>query len=244
MIFEYIQIIIISRFIKISKGNKMKNIFAVGTGPGSPEYLTLQAVKTLESADLIFAPNNNGKNIALDTAKDFIKSKEILFLDFPMGFVSEKDYKTQAAKILSNTKENSNTVILTIGDPMIYSTFIYMMPYFKIPEINLQIISGIPSAVAAAGKAQVPLAKKDEVLTITDHLTEEILNSSSSIALLKTSKQKNIILKNFEQKYFDYVYVKRATMNNEVILSINEKEKILEDEDYISLIIARKQKGR
>ena len=33
-------------------------------------------------------------------------------------------------------------------------------------------------------------------------------------------------------------------MNNEVILSINEKEKILEDEDYISLIIARKQKGR
>ena len=167
-----------------------------------------------------------------------------MFLDFPMGFVSEKDYKTQAAKILSNTKENSNTVILTIGDPMIYSTFIYMMPYFKIPEINLQIISGIPSAVAAAGKAQVPLAKKDEVLTITDHLTEEILNSSSSIALLKTSKQKNIILKNFEQKYFDYVYVKRATMNNEVILSRNEKEKILEDEDYISLIIARKQKGR
>ena len=109
----------------------MKNIFAVGTGPGAPEYLTLQAVKTLESADLIFAPNNNGKNIALDTVKDFIKSKEILFLDFPMGFVSEKDYKTQAAKILSNTKENSNTVILTIGDPMIYSTFIYMMPYFN-----------------------------------------------------------------------------------------------------------------
>ena len=33
-------------------------------------------------------------------------------------------------------------------------------------------------------------------------------------------------------------------MNNEVILSRNEKEKILEDEDYISLIIARKQKGR
>ena len=33
-------------------------------------------------------------------------------------------------------------------------------------------------------------------------------------------------------------------MNNEVILSINEKEKILEDDDYISLIIARKQKGR
>ncbi len=175
----------------------MKNIFAVGTGPGSPEYLTLQAVKALENANLIFAPNNKGKNMALDTVKDFIKNKEVLFLDFPMGFVSEEDYKIQAEKILKKTKENSNTVILTIGDPMIYSTFIYMMPYFKISEINLQIISGIPSAVAAAGRALIPLAEKDEVFTITDHLNEEVLNSSSSIALLKTSKQKNLILKEF-----------------------------------------------
>ena len=221
----------------------MKNIFAVGTGPGSPEYLTLQAVKALENANLIFAPNNKGKNMALDTVKDFIKNKEVLFLDFPMGFVSKEDYKIQAEKILKKTKENSNTVILTIGDPMIYSTFIYMMPYFKIPEINLQIISGIPSAVAAAGRAQIPLAEKGEVLTITDHLNEEILNSSSSIALLKTSKQKNFILKEFEKNGFDYVYIKRATMEHESILPKDKKEKILEDEDYISLIIARKQKG-
>ena len=32
-------------------------------------------------------------------------------------------------------------------------------------------------------------------------------------------------------------------MEHESILSKDKKEKILEDEDYISLIIARKQKG-
>lgn len=222
----------------------MKNIFAVGTGPGAPEYLTLQAVKTLENADLIFAPNNKGKNMALDTVKDFIKNKKILFLDFPMGFVYEEDYKIQAEKILENTKENSNTVVLTIGDPMIYSTFIYMMPYFKSPQINLQIVSGIPSAVAAAGRAKIPLVEKGEVLTITDNLNEEILNSSSSIALLKTFKQKNFILKEFEKNNFDYAYIKRATMQEEAVLQKDKKEKILEDEDYISLILARKQKGK
>ncbi|UTC64217.1 precorrin-2 C(20)-methyltransferase [Treponema sp. OMZ 788] len=222
----------------------MKNIFAVGTGPGATEYLTLQAVKALENADLIFAPNNKGKNMALDTVKNFIKNKEVLFLDFPMGFVSDEDYKIQAEKILEKTKENSNSVILTIGDPMIYSTFIYMMPYFKIPEVNLQIISGIPSSVAAAGRAQIPLAEKGEVLTITDHLSEEILNSSSSIALLKTFKQKKLILKEFEDNNFNYAYIKRATMQEEAVLQKDKKEKILEDEDYISLIIARKQKGK
>ncbi|UTC67164.1 MULTISPECIES: precorrin-2 C(20)-methyltransferase [unclassified Treponema] len=222
----------------------MKNIFAVGTGPGAPEYLTLQAIKTLENADLIFAPNNKGKNMALDTVRDFIKNKKIFFLDFPMGNVSDKDYKIQAEKIINETKENSASVILTIGDPMIYSTFIYMMPYFKNPQINLQIVSGIPSAVAAAGRAKIPLAEKGEVFTITDHLDESVLNSSSSIALLKTFKQKNIILKEFEDNNFDYAYIKRATMDEESILTKNEKEKILEDENYISLIIARKQKGK
>ena len=221
----------------------MKNISAVGTGPGAPEYLTLQAVKTLENADLIFAPNNKGKNMALDTVKDFIKGKEVLFLDFPMGNVSKEDYKFEAEKIINSTNENSNSVILTIGDPMIYSTFIYMLPYFKMPGINLQIISGIPSAVAAAGRAQIPLVEKGEVFTITDHLNEEILNSSSSIALLKTFKQKNFIIKEFEKNGFDYAYIKRATIEHESILSKDEKEKILEDEDYMSLIIARKQKG-
>ena len=97
--------------------------------------------------------------------------------------------------------------------------------------------------MAAAGRAQIPLAEKSEVLTITDHLNEKILNSSSSIALLKTSKQKSFILKEFEKNGFDYVYIKRATMEHESILSKDKKEKILEDEDYISLIIARKQKG-
>lgn len=220
----------------------MKNIFAVGTGPGAPEYLTLQAVKTIENADLIFAPNNKGKNMALDTVREFIKDKKVIPLNFSMGSVPREDYKIKAESIIKETKENSNSVILTIGDPMIYSTFLYMMPYFKMPGINLQIISGIPSSVAAAGRAQIPLAEKGEILTITDHLSASILNTSTSIALLKTSKQKNLAIKEFEKNGFDYVYVKRATMENESILSKNEKEKILEDEDYISLMIAHKIK--
>ncbi|UTC74587.1 precorrin-2 C(20)-methyltransferase [Treponema sp. OMZ 792] len=220
----------------------MKNIFAVGTGPGATEYLTLQAVKTLENADLIFAPNNKGKNMALDTVREFINDKKVIPLNFPMGSVPREDYKIKAESIIEETKENSNSVILTIGDPMIYSTFLYMMPYFKIPGINLQIISGIPSSVAAAGRAQIPLAEKGEILTITDHLSASILNTSTSIALLKTSKQKNLAIKEFEKNGFDYVYVKRATMEHESILSKNEKEKILEDEDYISLMIAHKIK--
>lgn len=54
----------------------MKNIFAVGTGPGAAEYLTLQAVNAIKNADIIFAPDNKGKQMALDTAKEFINGKK------------------------------------------------------------------------------------------------------------------------------------------------------------------------
>ena len=48
---------------------------------------------------MVFAPNNKGKNMALDTAKEYIKDKKVVLLDFPMGKVTEKYYKEAAKRI-------------------------------------------------------------------------------------------------------------------------------------------------
>lgn len=218
----------------------MKNIFAVGTGPGASEYLTLQAIKTIQNADIIFAPNNKNKHLALDSVKEFIKEQRIVLLDFTMGKVKEKDYQTAAKKIIEQTEENTNSVFLTIGDPMLYSTFLYLLSYLKNENINLKIIPGITSYNVAAAISQKPLAKKGEVLVISDHINSDILKTASSIALLKTSKQKNLIIKEFEKNNFNYLYIKRATMKEETILK--DKDEILNDNDYISLILASKEK--
>lgn len=50
----------------------MKKWYCVGTGPGDKELLTLKAVRIIKDAQIIFAPNNRGKNMALDTVKDYI----------------------------------------------------------------------------------------------------------------------------------------------------------------------------
>lgn len=218
----------------------MKNIFAVGTGPGASEYLTLQAVEVIKQADIIFAPNNSGKHAALDTARDFILTDRIIYLDFKMGSVTEDDYKNAALEILKNTKDNETAVFLTIGDPMLYSTFLYILPYLKIENINLKVISGIPSYIAAAGVSLKPLASRREILAVTDHLTEEILASADSLALLKTSKNKADEITELEKNGFDYVYVKRASFQNQKILTSKEKDLILDDSDYMSLLLAHK----
>lgn len=219
----------------------MKNIFGVGTGPGGSEYLTLQAVRTIQSADIIFAPDNKGRHIAFDTAAEFVKNKKIIMLNFPMGKVKNEHYKKTAELIVNEVPDNGSGVFLTMGDPLIYSTFINLMAHLKKLETNIQIISGIPSFVAAAGKAQIPLIKKGETLAVTDKLSNDIFTIGDSIVLLKTFKEKQKIISEFEKNNFGCTYIKRVSLQDEMILTNRDKEKILNDEDYLTLIIANKR---
>ena len=113
------------------KGGKMKKLFGLGTGPGDPELLTLKAVKILKEANIIFAPLSKGKNMALDTVKEYVKDKEIVYLDFPMGSVTNEVYKENAEIIINNINEGESGVFITIGDPTFYSTFINMLEFLQ-----------------------------------------------------------------------------------------------------------------
>ncbi len=216
----------------------MKKLYGIGTGPGSKELLTLKAVKTIENSSVIFAPNNKGKNMAIDTAKDFIKDKKVVFIDFPMGHVTQEDYKKAAEIILKEIPEGKIGSFLTIGDPMVYSTFIYIMEELEGEEIDIEIISGIPSFVAAAGESKTPLTVKGESFLLCDELDEELLEKVDSVCILKTFKGKEKILRALDRENYCYKYIKRATLEEQEI--IKDKEEILKDKDYISLIIARK----
>lgn len=217
----------------------MKKIFAIGTGPGAADYLTLGAVKAIERSDVIFAPENNGKNLALDTASEFVKNKKVVMLDFPMVSVEQKHYENAVAVILKETPAQGTASFLTIGDPMIYSTFIYMMKYLEKENVDIEIISGVPSFVAAAGIAKIPLTKKGEVFVLTDKLNKNILSCADSIAHLKTSKDKKRILTEFENAEFDTVYIERASLSGQKILT-DKAEIISSENNYISLMLARK----
>lgn len=216
----------------------MKKLYGIGTGPGDPELLTLKAVKAIEKASVIFAPNNKGKNMAVDTAKEFIGDIKLVFIDFPMGKVTKEDYIKAAELICSEIPEGEFGAFLTIGDPMIYSTFIYIMAELEEEEIEIEIISGIPSFVAAAGISKVPLTVKGDNFLLCDDFDEELLNKANSISILKTFKEKESILDTLEKNNFSYKYIKRASLDDQEILT--NKEKIVKDKNYISLIIARK----
>lgn len=219
----------------------MKKLFGIGTGPGDKEYLTLKAVRVMEEADIIFAPNNNGKNMALDTAKDFIQGKRIVLIDFPMGKVKKEDYKNAAEIIKKEIPEGKSGAFLTIGDPMVYSTFIYLMENIEEMGVEVEVVPGITSFLAGASKSKTPITVKgDKFLLLDEMKDEEILEKVDSVCILKTTKNKEAIIDTFEKKNFSYTYVKRCSLKEEQILM--DKEDILEDKDYISFIFGRREK--
>ena len=217
----------------------MKKIYGIGTGPGDPELLTLKAVRVLEEASVIFAPHNKGKNMAIDTVEKFIDLEKVKYIDFPMGSVTREDYINAAKKMTDEIPEGESGVYLTIGDPLIYSTFTYIMHELE-EDVEVEIVPGIPSFVAAASVIKEPLTVKGDTFIVCDEFQEEFLDKADSIAILKTFKEKEDILNSLDEKGFSYKYIKRATLDGEEVLE--NREDILKDKNYISLILARKNK--
>lgn len=218
----------------------MKKLYGIGTGPGDKELLTLKAIRTMEEASIIFAPNNKGENMALNTARDFIEGKEIVYIDLPMGSVTDNDYKNAAITIMNNIVDGESGAFLTIGDPMIYSTFTYIMEELKDKEIEIEVVSGIPSFLAAAASMKSPLTTKGDDFILCDDLEEEKIKGLQSVAILKTLRNKEKTIKILEENNFKYKYIKRVSFSEEQI--IENSQDIIEDRDYISLILARRDK--
>lgn len=216
----------------------MKKLYGIGTGPGDPELLTLKAVSIIEGASVIFAPNNKGNNMAVDTARKFLRDTRIILIDFPMGHVIKEDYTKGAEIIYKEIPDGEYGVFLTIGDSMIYSTFIYIMDELRLKSIDIEIVPGIPSFVAAACASKTPLTLKGESLLICDEPEEEQLKYVDSIAILKTFKDNENLLNKLEENNYKYQYIKKATFSDQKIL--NDKEDITKEKNYISLILARK----
>jgi precorrin-2/cobalt-factor-2 C20-methyltransferase len=221
------------------KGVTMKKLYGIGTGPGAGDLLTIRATNVIREAAVIFAPNNKGTNMALDTASEFIEGKRIVLIDFPMGNVTREDYRKAADIIYNEIPTGESGAFLTIGDSMIYSTFIYVMDELEDKDIDIEVVPGIPSFVAASCASKIPLTVKGDSFLLCDEYDETLMDKFDSIAVLKTFKNKGELLDKLEEHDFKYTYVKRASLDKQEILS--DKEEILKDTDYISLILGRKQ---
>jgi precorrin-2/cobalt-factor-2 C20-methyltransferase len=217
----------------------MKMIYGVGIGPGDKELITLKAYRLIRSCDYVFIPESKGQSLAGAISDEYIKDKKVIELSFPMKEDNQLRYKQAAQTINEVLKDDEVGVFLTLGDPMTYSTYIYLMKELSDIKIEVETVPGITSFSAASAALGLPIAVRDESFYLADgDIDEEILKRVDTVCILKVSKDKANIISKLEKYGFKYAYVKRCTQLAQQL--IYDKQEMLEDNDYMSLIFARR----
>jgi len=142
-------------------------LYCIGCGPGDPDLLTLKAINLIKNADIIYTPTaREGKpSVALSIVEKFInKGTEVHQLIFPMvkDFSKLKEnWKNNALQITNSIRDGKKTVYLTVGDPSLYSTWIYIYKELieKHKDIEVEIVPGITSIFSFSAEIKTPIGE-------------------------------------------------------------------------------------
>ena len=74
-------------------------------------------------------------------------------------------YDTGAAQIAQALSAGDDVVCLCEGDPLFYGSFMYIYARLK-DQFTVQIVPGVTSVTACAAAAGMPLAARNERLTV------------------------------------------------------------------------------
>jgi precorrin-2 C(20)-methyltransferase len=229
----------------------MSKLYAIGVGTGDNSILTLKAVETLQKIDILYCPTskNDNTSIAYTIAKKYIRDDvQIKNRHFPMIRDKQKlevAFNEIADEIKKDVQLGKEVGFVTIGDAMIYSTFIYILRKLK-DEIDIITISGIPSFVDIASKTNFPIAFDDNAFVVVPATTsiqklEEYIISFDSIVIMKAYKNYNDIIALIKKYNLqdNAIVVSNASLENEIIL---QGEEIFDkkNEDYLTTVLINK----
>ena len=230
---------------------KLGTFYGIGVGPGDPELLTVKAINAIKSVDVIIAPKTEKKegSVALSIARSHIKpTTEIICQVFPMV----KDFSEwtevfdgNKAEIMSNLRRGKDVAFLTIGDPMFYSTYIYIFRLLRAEGVDVVTIPGVPAFLAIASQLGRPLAFGNEIISIIPATAprgaiEKALGASDAAVLMKVYKNLDEIVDALERsgKLDEATLVSRSGLPDEKIIS-DLKNHRGERLNYLSTIITK-----
>ncbi len=230
-------------------------LYGVGVGPGDPELITLKAVKALQSVDVVYtaASTKNRYSIAVEIVSPHLKDGiPIHRLDFPMTRDSGvlNDAWSRNAEIVRKTlSKGRDAALITLGDPMTYSTFGYLMRTLKeeSPELSVRVIPGITSYQAGAASAKRVLAEGEESFTVVSgamgpRKLRDVIDHTDNVVMLKVYRNYREIMEALNDLDLTRhsILVSRCGFDGEQIIS-NLQDLPDETPPYLSLLLIKKR---
>jgi len=231
-------------------------LYGIGVGPGDPELITLKGARLLRAADIVLTPVGARSEIsiaaaAVATLLDPVRQSIVEVVCPMQSDEVDRDgrWSRLAAEIAVMVQAGQQVAFITLGDPMFYSTFLYLLRELRTltPTVPVEIVPGISSVYAAAGLAGIPLGLNDETFCVVPATAPEAdleaaLAGNGTVVLLKVYRafdRLRALLQRLGREQ-DAVYVRRIGLSGEAVIRDLDQVR-REDLDYMSLLLVRKQ---
>jgi precorrin-2/cobalt-factor-2 C20-methyltransferase len=224
-------------------------LYGVGVGPGDPELMTLKAVRCIRRCPVIAIPTGDKQTC---TAYQIVRQeipeieeKECLSIVMPMTKnkeILEKSHTEGAEAVAAVLVSGQDVAFLTIGDPTVYATYMYIHQRIVKMGYEAVIISGVPSFCAAAGKLGISLAETKEQLHIipASYDIEAAMELPGTKVLMKAGKKMPQVREMLAQHPQKAMMVENCGMADEHIWT--DTDRMPEHPGYYTLVIVREDK--
>lgn len=241
-------------------------LYGVGVGPGDPKLLTLKAVQTIKDSDIIAVPVSDAtfteavyEEAGQRGKRDHLLKKCVAYqialpeipemaqkgkLYLPMPMVKEKDRLKQVHDDCARTtarylEAGKQIAFLTLGDPAIYSTYLYVHKRIQKKGYPTCIIPGIPSFCAAAAAMGMGLVENKQELHIipASYEIEKGLTLPGTKVLMKAGRKMPYVKETVKNRGLHMQMVENCTMETEKIY--RRGQDIPDEAGYYSLMIIK-----
>lgn len=221
-------------------------LYGIGVGPGDPELLTLKGARLIRECDVVGVPDSGtGEQVALDIVRAHVHDKPVWYFSMPMTRDEEelaRHRNTAADRICAVLEEGRSVAFLTIGDPTIYSTYLYVHRLVEERGFPAEMVAGVPSFCAAAAALGVPLCEAGEALHILPASyqgADEGLALPGVKVLMKSGKKLDALLEKLRERG----ELKNAVLAERVGLAqqrlVHNLEEMEGQPGYLSLVIVK-----
>jgi precorrin-6A synthase len=189
----------------------MRKILIIGIGAGDPDYLTVQAIKALNQADVFFMPDKGAektelRQLRLEILERFVEGSGYRVVDFEVprrrsnnGYLAGVDewhgqLATRYERLFAeNLSDQECGAFLVWGDPALYDSTLRIIERVRSTgfAVDCEVIPGISAVQALAARHRVALNGIGEPVLITTgrRLAEGTLLDSGSVVVMLDGEQ-------------------------------------------------------
>ena len=224
-------------------------LYSVGVGPGDPELMTLKAVKIIRNCQVLVLPaESKEKCVAYQIVRRAIpeiEDKTTVCLVMPMTKDKdrlEKSHREGTQKVAEVLDAGKDAAFLTLGDPTVYATSMYIHQRIAGMGYRTSIVSGVPSFCATAAKLGVSLGEKQEQIHIipASYDVEAAIQLPGTKILMKAGKKMPVVRQCVKEHHGWAAMVENCGMEEEH-LWINVED-MPEHPGYYTLVIVKDRK--